>query len=184
MQQLRSMREMQRIQPKVEELRCKYRDDAMRLQKETMQLYKEHKINPLGGCLPMLLQVPVFISFYLVLARSIELKGANFLWIKDLSEPDKLMSFPNVNVPFLSSPSGNLDLNLLPILMTVASFFQQKASAGQMSGQSAEQQKIMMWLFPVIFFFFFYHMPSGLVLYWFTNTVLTVTQQTFIMKNK
>lgn len=180
LQQLRSMREMQRIAPKIEALRCKYRDDAMRLQKETMELYKEHKINPLGGCLPMLLQIPVFISFYLVLARSIELKGANFLWIKDLSEPDKLFVLQNINIPFL----GN-EVNLLPLLMMVASFFQQKLSTSQMaSGQTAEQQRLMMFLFPLMFFFFFYHMPSGLVLYWFTNTILTVFQQSAIVKSK
>jgi YidC/Oxa1 family membrane protein insertase len=183
LQQLRSMREMQRVQPKVEELRCKYKEDAMRLQKETMELYKEHKINPLGGCLPMLLQIPVFISFYLVLARSIQLKGASFLWIKDMSEPDKFLVFQNINVPFLST-AGNLDVNLLPIVMTVASFFQQKVSAGQMTGQSAEQQRMMMFLFPLMFLFFFYHMPAGLVLYWLSNTTFTVFQQMAIMKKK
>ncbi len=178
LKQLRSMKEMQLIQPKVEELRVKYHDDAMRLQKETMELYKLHKINPLGGCLPMLLQLPVFFSFYMVLSRSIELKGASFLWIKDLSDPDKIFVFQQ-NLPFV----GN-ELNLLPILMVVASFFQQKLSSGQMSGQSAEQQKIMMFLFPIMFGVFFYHMPSGLVLYWFTNTIMTVIQQSVIMRSK
>jgi YidC/Oxa1 family membrane protein insertase len=178
MQQLRSMREMQRVQPKVEELRCKYKDDAMRLQKETMALYKEHKINPLGGCLPMLLQIPVFVSFYLVLARSIELKGASFLWIRDLAEPDKLYVFQQ-SIPFL----GN-ELNLLPILMMGASFFQQKMSSGQMSGQSQEQQRLMMFLFPLMFGIFFYHMPAGLVLYWFSNTIFTLGQQSLIMRSK
>lgn len=178
LKQLRSMKEMQLIQPKVEELRVKYRDDAMRLQKETMELYKLHKINPLGGCLPMLLQLPVFFSFYMVLSRSIELKGAGFLWIKDLADPDKLFVFPQ-SIPFV----GN-ELNLLPILMVIASFFQQKLSSSQMSGQSAEQQKIMMFLFPIMFGVFFYHMPSGLVLYWFTNTIMTVIQQSAIMRSK
>jgi YidC/Oxa1 family membrane protein insertase len=179
LQQLRSMREMQRIQPKVEELRSKYKDDAMRLQKATMELYREHKINPLGGCLPMLLQIPVFVSFYLVLARAIELKGASFLWIQDLSEPDRLWVFKDLNIPFL----GN-EVNLLPVLMTVASFFQQRLSSNQMSGQSAEQQKLMMFLFPLMFLFFFYHMPAGLVLYWFSNTIFTVFQQAALMRNK
>jgi YidC/Oxa1 family membrane protein insertase len=178
LQQLRSMREMQRVAPKVEELRCKYREDPMRLQKETMALYKEHKINPLGGCLPMLLQIPVFVSFYLVLSRSIQLKGAGLLWIKDLSEPDKLFVFQQ-SLPFL----GN-ELNLLPILMMGASFYQQKLSSGQMSGQSAEQQKMMMFLFPLMFGIFFYHMPAGLVLYWFSNTIFTLIQQSMIMKSK
>ncbi|MGE5307918.1 MAG: membrane protein insertase YidC [Deltaproteobacteria bacterium] len=180
LKQFRSMKEMQLIQPKVEALRCKYKDDPMRMQRETMEIYKEHKINPLGGCLPMILQIPVFFSFYMVLSRSIELKGANFLWIRDLSEPDKLVVFQQ-NLPFL----GN-ELNLLPLLMIAASFFQQKmsmASSG-MTGQQAQQQKIMMYVFPLMFGVFFYHMPSGLVLYWFTNTVLSVVQQTMIMKSK
>ncbi len=175
------MKEMQRVQPKIEALRCKYKDDPMRLQRETMELYKEHKINPLAGCLPMFLQLPIVISFYLVLARSIELKGASFLWIKDLSMPDRLFVLPNANIPFL----GN-EFNLLPVLMIISSFFQQKMSmaAQEQTPETAQQQKIMMYVFPLVFFFFFYHMPSGLVLYWFTTTTLTVIQQAYVMKSK
>jgi YidC/Oxa1 family membrane protein insertase len=176
--QLRSMKEMQALQPKIEELRIKYKDDQMRLQRETMALYKEHKINPLGGCLPLILQMPIFLSFYLVLSRSIELRGAHLLWIKDLSEPDKLFVFTNP-LPFLGT-----EFNLLPLLMMGAQFFQQKFSGAQMTGQAAEQQKIMLFVMPVMFAVFFYHMPSGLVLYWFTNTILMASQQAMITRQK
>ena len=177
LKQLRSMKEMQLLQPKMEELRCKYKSDQARLQRETMELYKEHKINPLGGCLPLLVQMPIFLAFYLVLSRAIELRGAHFLWIKDLSEPDKLFVFTNP-LPFL----GN-EFNLLPILMTVAQFYQQKVSGSQMTGQAAEQQKIMLFVMPLMFAVFFYHMPSGLVLYWLTNTIMMASQQALIMKS-
>lgn len=162
--QMRSMKEMQLLQPKIEELRKLYKDNPQRLNKETMELYKLHKINPLGGCLPLLLQIPIFFSLYQVLSRSLALRGADFLWIKDLSAPDKLFTLP------WSLPVIGNEVNILPILMSAGMFFQMKSTPT--SSASSDQQKMMLVMMPVLFGFFFYHMPSGLVLYWFTNSLL------------
>lgn len=169
MKQMHSMKEMQRLQPKIEELRRLYKDNPQRLNKETLELYRRHKINPLGGCLPMVLQIPIFFALYQALMRSIELKGAHFLWIKDLSQPDRLIASPEINI--------------LPILMAITMFLQQKfgmmMSSGNISGASSskEQQRLMTFLFPVMFGFIFYGMPSGLVLYWFINSLLMFAHQ-------
>ena len=156
--QLHTTKATQRLQPTIEELRRQYKDNPQRLNKETMELYRKHKVNPFGGCLPMLLQVPIFLSFYLVLTRLLELKGANFLWINDLSLPDRLIKSPEINI--------------LPILMAITMFLQQKFSMPTVSGTGSEQQKLMTLLFPIMFGFIFYRMPSGLVLYWFTNSII------------
>ena len=176
--QMRSMKEMQMLQPKIEEIRKLYKDNPQRLNKEVMELYKEHKVNPLGGCLPMILQIPVFFSLYQALMRSIALKGESFLWIKDLSEPDRLFLFP-AKLPIL----GN-EFNLLPILMAFGMFAQQKLSMPSGNSEAAEQQKIMLIIFPIMFGFIFYHMPSGLVLYWFVNSSLMLVNQLRISREK
>lgn len=169
--QMHSMKEMQRIQPLVEEIRKKHKDNPQKLNKEIMELYREHKINPLGGCLPLILQMPIFFALYQAMMRSVVLKGATFLWIKDLSEPDRLFTLPN-SLPIL----GN-EINILPILMTIGMFIQQKTSTVAATGSSAEQQKIMMIVMPIMFGFIFYRMPSGLVLYWFVNSMLMLLYQ-------
>ena len=174
-QQLRSMKEMQAIQPKVEELRKIYKDNPQKLNKEIMELYKEHKVNPFGGCLPLILQIPVFFALYQALMRSLELKGASFLWIKDLSRPDELFTLP-VQLPIL----GN-QVNILPLLMCVVMFLQQKMTS-KASAVSSEQQKMMLILFPVMFGIIFYHMPAGLVMYWFINSLLMFVYQLKISK--
>ncbi len=176
--QMKSMKEMQLLQPKMEKLRKTYANDAKKMNEETMKLYKEHKVNPLGGCLPMILQIPIFITLYQVLSRSISLKGADFLWIKDLSLPDRLFKFPGA-VPFIGEY-----FNILPILMAIGMFVQQKMSSVSSSGVSAEQQKMMMILFPLMFGVMFYNVPSGLVLYWFLNSTLMLIYQIRIMKSK
>jgi YidC/Oxa1 family membrane protein insertase len=163
MKQMRSTREMQQLQPKIEELRRLYKDKPQRLNKEVLELYRLHKINPLGGCLPLILQIPIFFSLYQALMRSIELKGANFLWIKDLSQPDQLVVSPQINI--------------LPILMAITMFLQQKFTMMPAAGSTSEQQRMMTILFPVLFGFIFYHMPSGLVLYWFVNSLLMFLYQ-------
>ncbi len=174
LKQMRSMKEMQMLQPKIEELRKTYKDNPQRLNKETLELYREHKVNPLGGCLPLLLQLPIFMALYNALMRLVSLKGANFLWIKDLSEPDKLFTVKWLPTTF---PVISNEINLLPILMTIGMFVQQKISTVPTSGSSAEQQKIMMIVFPLMFGFIFYRMPSGLVLYWFINSALMLLYQ-------
>ena len=162
------------MQPKVEALRKANKDNPQKMNKEIMELYKEHKVNPLGGCLPLLLQMPIFFALYNALMRSIVLKGAKFLWIKDLSEPDRLWIFPASwpNLPIL----GN-ELNILPIIMAIGMFVQQKISSISSGGAAAEQQKIMLILMPIIFGLIFYRMPSGLVLYWFVNSLLMLIFQ-------
>lgn len=172
LKQMRSMKEMQLLQPHILELKSKYKDNPQKLNKEIMELYRQHKVNPFGGCLPLVLQMPIFFALYQALMRSIVLKGADFLWVKDLSQPDRLFLFP-ASIPFL----GN-EFNLLPVIMAIGMFFQQKISMSSATvGSNAEQQKMMLVLFPVLFGFIFYHMPSGLVLYWLTNSILTVTFQ-------
>lgn len=176
LKQMRSMKEMQAVQPKIEELRKAYKDNPQKLNKEIMELYKEHKVNPLGGCLPLLLQMPIFFALYQALMRSIALKGASFLWIKDLSEPDKLFPLP------FPKPFDNF--NILPILMAIGMFIQQKFTMASTSSGAAEQQKIMMFLMPLLFGFIFYSMPSGLVLYWFINSTLTLVYQIRINRTR
>ena len=171
LKQMRSMKEMQILQPKVEALRKTYKDNPQKMNKEIMELYKEHKVNPLGGCLPLLLQMPIFFALYNALMRSIVLKGARFLWIKDLSEPDRLFILPR-SLPIL----GN-EFNILPIIMAIGMFVQQKISSVTTGSASAEQQKIMLIVMPVMFGLIFYRMPSGLVLYWFVNSLLMLIFQ-------
>jgi YidC/Oxa1 family membrane protein insertase len=163
LKQMRSAKRMQELQPQIEELRRIYKDNPQKAQKETFELYRREKINPFGGCWPMFLQIPVFFSFYLALTRLLELKGANFLWIKDLSQPDRLITTP--------------EINLLPILMAITMFLQQKFTMMPTAGSSGEQQRLMALLFPVLFGFIFYRMPAGLVLYWFVNSSLMFVYQ-------
>ena len=172
------MKEMQAIQPQVEKIRQDYKDNPQKMNKEIMELYRLHKVNPFGGCLPLILQMPIFLALYNALMRSIVLKGAKFLWIKDLSEPDKLLTLP-INIPFL----GNY-LNILPIIMAIGMFLQQKISSGKATGASAEQQKMMMIVMPIMFGFIFYSMPSGLVLYWLVNSMLMLAFQIKMSKAK
>ena len=169
--QMRSMKEMQILQPKIEALRKEYKDNPQRLNKEIMELYKEHKVNPLSGCLPLLLQMPIFFALYQALIRSVALRGAHFWWITDLSSPDKLFVFKN-SIPLV----GN-QLNILPILMAIGMFVQQKISMGKATSEAAQQQKIMMIVMPIMFGVIFYQMPSGLVLYWFVNSMLMLGYQ-------
>ena len=162
---------MQELQPLMEELRKKHKDNPQKLNKEVMEMYKEKGINPLGGCLPLFLQMPVFISLYQSLIRLIDLKGANFLWIKDLSEPDRLFTL-GTSLPVI----GN-EINILPMIMMATMLIQQKISSVKTQSESSQQQAMMGWFMAIFFGFIFYHMPSGLVLYWVTNSVLMLVFQ-------
>ncbi len=159
-----SMKRMQEIQPLVNEIRAKFKDNPQRQQREIMALYKEHRINPVSGCLPMLIQIPVFIALFVVLRSAIELRFAPFLWVRDLSEPENLLAG---RLPF------GLSLNLLPLIMTATQIWQQRLTpqAGDPS-----QQKLMTFM-PIIMLVFFYNFASGLVLYWTTNQCLMIGQQ-------
>jgi YidC/Oxa1 family membrane protein insertase len=158
-----SMKRMQAIQPLVAELKVKYKDNAQKLQQATMALYKEHKVNPLGGCLPLLIQIPVFIALFNVLRSDIALRFADFLWVRDLSEPENLM---------MGLLPWGLGLNLLPIYMAATMAWQTHLTP---SAGDPAQQKMMMFM-PIMMLFFFYTMPSGLVLYWSANQTMMIVQ--------
>ncbi|OGL43384.1 MAG: hypothetical protein A2042_03835 [Candidatus Schekmanbacteria bacterium GWA2_38_11] len=154
----KSMQAMQKLQPQIKALRERYKKEPQKLNQETMELYKKNKVNPLGGCLPMVLQIPVFIAFYNVLLSSIELRGAPFfLWIHDLSAKD----------PYY----------ITPIIMGITMFIQQKMSP---TSPDPKQAQIML-VMPVVFTFMFMSFPTGLVLYWTVNNLLTIGQQYLIM---
>ena len=169
-----SMKKMQAIQPKLKSLQQRYKNDPQKLNREMMELYRRNKVNPMGGCLPMVLQIPIFIAFYQVLNETIELKGADFIWwVHDLSQPDRLFAFP-FTLPVLGDT-----FNLLPLFMIGSMVWQQKLTP---QAASTPEQTQMMNFMPLIFGFLFYKMPSGLVLYWFVNNVLTIIHQIFIKR--
>ena len=170
-----SMSQMKRLQPKMTEIRAKYKHDKKMMNQELMALYRVYKVNPLGGCLPMILQIPVFFAFYKMLYQAIELRHAPFfLWITDLSAPDRLFHF-SFKIPMMAPPYG---IPVLTIIMGASMFFQQKMSPPP--GDPA-QAKMMMFM-PIFFTFIFINFPSGLVLYWLVNNILSMAQQYYITK--
>lgn len=169
-----SMRRMQALQPKIKSLQAHYKNDPQRLQKEMMELYKKNKVNPLSGCLPMLLQMPIFIALYQALSQAVELRGAPFFgWIHDLSQPDRLFILP-FSVPFL----GNA-INVLPLVMIGSMIWQQKLTPS--TSVDPQQEKIMQFM-PIMFGFIFYSLPSGLVIYWTLSNLLTIAHQLIIKR--
>ncbi|MFH1138714.1 MAG: membrane protein insertase YidC [Pseudomonadota bacterium] len=169
----RSMKAMQKLQPKIMKLREKYKDDREGLNRETMQLYKAYQVNPLGGCLPMIIQIPVFIALYRLLDYSLELRHAPFwLWINDLAAPDRLFHF-GFSIPMMEPPAG---IPVLTLLMGASMLLQQKMTP---TPGDPIQAKVMM-LMPIFFTFIFINFPSGLVLYWLVNNILSIGQQTLI----
>jgi len=169
-----SMAKMQALQPKVKALQKHHQKDPARMNKELMELYRRNRVNPLGGCLPMVLQIPVFIAFYQVLSEAVELRGAPFIfWIQDLSQPDRLFTLP-ASLPFVGDA-----FNLLPLLM-IGSMVWQQALTPQTAATPAQEK--LMYLMPIIFGFVFYNLPSGLVLYWLVNNLLTIFHQLVIKR--
>jgi len=155
-----SMKRMQLLSPKMTELREKYKDDPTKMNEELMKLYKQYGVNPFGGCLPMLVQIPIFFGFYSMLGSAIELRNSHFLWIHDLSQPDTLthiMGFP---------------INLLPIIMAGTMVWQMAISPK--SGDASQQR--VMYFMPVIFLTFAYNYASGLALYWTTQNIFSIVQ--------
>jgi len=175
MKSTKAMQKVQRVQPEIEELKKKYKENPQKLQKETIELYRKYKINPLGGCLPLFFQFPIFIALYQVLFRFVELKGSSFLWIKDLSLPDRLFALP-FTIPILNIK----DFNLLPILIMIVGLTQQRITV---SSSTAPEQKKIGLFFSVFIGVIFYNFPSALVLYWFIQNLLTLTYQYRIAKN-
>lgn len=161
-----SMQKMRELQPEMKKIQEKYKDDKEKLNQKLMEFYQENNMNPLGGCMPMLLQLPIFIGLYRMLEYSIELRGAPFmLWVTDLSSKD----------PYY----------ILPVLMGIIMFFQQKytMSVGATGGAMGQQQQMMMYVMPVVFVFMFMNFPVGLVLYWMTNSMATVIQYWLINRS-
>lgn len=168
-----SMRAMQQLQPQMQQLREQYKDKPEEMNKQVMELYRRHGVNPLGGCLPMLVQIPVFIGLYQALSNAVELRHAPFfLWITDLSAPDRLGTLA---IPFVDPPG----IPVLTLVMGATMFVQQWMSPS--TGDPTQRQ--MMMIMPLMFTFMFVNFPAGLVLYWTVNNVLTVAQQYYITRN-
>jgi YidC/Oxa1 family membrane protein insertase len=171
----KSMNEMKRMQPLMAEIREKYKNDKKKMNEEMMNLYRVYKVNPLGGCLPMLVQLPVFFALYRMLYEAIELRHAPFFgWINDLSAPDRLFSF-DFSIPLMEPPYG---IPVLTIIMGGTMFLQQKMTP---TPGDPTQAKMMTFL-PLIFTFIFINFSSGLVLYWLVNNLASIAQQHYVYK--
>lgn len=170
--QMKSMEGMRALQPKIQELQAKYADDRQKQSEEMMKLYRQEGVNPLGGCLPLLLQFPVFIGLFFALQSSIDLRHAEFIWwINDLSAPENLFTIPGLGLPF----------RLLPLLMGASMVIQQRMTP--MTGMDPAQAKMMMTLMPIMMTVMFYQFPSGLVLYWFVSNLLGIAHQLWVRRN-
>jgi len=174
----KSMKEMQDLQPRLQALKAKFGDDKRRLSEETMRLYREAGVNPLGGCLPMLLQMPVFIALFNVFRYTIELRGAPFVgWINDLSQQDVLFRLP-FSIPFIGDA-----FSVLPLIMGASMWAQSKLGGSPTGQASTAIPPGFNTLLPIVFTVMFYKMPAGLVIYWIINTVMSVAQQYYIVKS-
>jgi YidC/Oxa1 family membrane protein insertase len=176
---MRSMRAMQALQPQINSLRSKYKSDPQRLQKETMDLYRQHKVNPMGGCLPMLAQVPIFYALYLALSNAVELQGAEFLcanWLDPIASALRWLGMHWVNGLWICNLADPDPLYVLPILMGITMFVQQKMTP--VAGDP--RQAKMMLVMPFIFTFMFLNLPAGLVLYWTVSNILQILQQWYM----
>jgi YidC/Oxa1 family membrane protein insertase len=178
----RSMKRMQMLAPELKALQVKYKDDAQKLTQKQWELYRKNKVSPISGCLPMAIQMPVFIGFFTMIRSAIELRGAHFLWVADLSKPDTLFMIPGLTfIPFLSTPGG-LPFNLLPLLMGGAMLWQSHLTPPS-PGMDQTQAKMMRYL-PLIFLVFLYSYSSGLTLYWTINNLLTIVQTKLTKMNQ
>lgn len=160
----RSMKRMSALQPQMKAIQEKYKEDPVKMNRKMMEFMKEHKVNPLGGCLPMLLQVPVFIGFYQMIQSAIELRGERFLWACDLSKPDTVWIIPGFGFP----------LNLLPLIMGATMLWQARLTPPS-PGMDPVQQKIMRYM-PLMFLVILYNFSAGLTLYWTVQNLLTIAQ--------
>jgi len=164
----RSAKRMQALQPQIKALQEKYKDDPVKAQRKMMEFWKEHKINPMSGCLPTLIQMPVFIGFFYMIRSAIELRGASFLWVADLSKPDTIFIIPGVNFPF----------NLLPLIMGATMLWQAHLTPPS-PGMDPAQAKMMRYM-PLIFMVFLYNFSAGLTLYWTVQNLLSILQAKLI----
>ena len=169
---MKSMKKMQALQPMMEEIKAKYKDDPQKMNSAVMNLYKEYGVNPAGGCLPLLIQMPILYALYMVFRSAIDLRQANFVWwINDLSVPDVIYSLP-FHLPFF----GVKDISGLAILMGITMFVQQKMSVKD------PRQKMMIWMMPIMWVLLFMSFPSGLNLYYTVFNVLAIAQQVYVNK--
>jgi YidC/Oxa1 family membrane protein insertase len=167
----KSMKKMQKLQPQVAKLKEKYKDDKQRLNQEMMDMYRKEGANPMGGCLPMIIQIPVFFALYKALSSAIELRHAPFMfWINDLSAPEDLFTFHVLGYA--------LPIRILPLIMGVTQVIQQKMTPTSVDPM---QEKMMLFM-PIFFTFLFWGFPAGLVLYWLVNNVISIGQQYYINK--
>ncbi|HOF57909.1 MAG TPA: membrane protein insertase YidC [Syntrophorhabdaceae bacterium] len=167
----KSMKEMQKLQPQIAKLKEKYKDDKQKLNQEMMEIYKRKGVNPMGGCLPMIIQIPVFFALYKALSGAIELRHAPFMfWINDLSAPEDLFSFTVMGF--------TIPIRILPLIMGITQMIQQKMTPTSVDPM---QEKMMLFM-PIFFTFLFWGFPSGLVLYWLVNNVISIGQQYYINK--
>lgn len=169
---------MQELQPKIAELQAKYKSNPQKLNQEMAEFYKRENYNPMSGCLPMLIQFPLFIAMYSLFNNHFDLRGASFIpgWISDLSLPESIINFGSFRLPLL----GWSDLRALPIIYLVSQLLYGKFTQTQQSGQNASQMKLMMYGMPIMFFFILYDVPSGLLIYWIVSNVLSIVQQVVI----
>jgi YidC/Oxa1 family membrane protein insertase len=171
-----STAKMQALQPKIKELQAKYKNNPQRMNQEMAALYKKEGVSPLGGCLPLLLQVPIFFALYNLLSTHFELRAAPFIhgWINDLSAPESIWDFAPFHIPIV----GWHNLRVLPFLMLGTTFLQTKVS--QSSTPTDRNMALMTYAMPIVFFFILYDMPSGLVLYWTAQNILGIVQQMYV----
>ena len=172
LKQEKSMKKMRELQPELEKIKEKYKDNPQEYQQKTAELYRESGVNPLGGCLPLLIQMPVFVALYWAFSGNAIPADAKFLWFT-LKQPDRLFMI------------GNFAFNLLPILNFGVSYIQQKIMTSATSGQeSSQQMQTMLYMMPLMMLFIFYKMPSGVTLYYLVSGALSLVQQYFILKGR
>ncbi len=166
------MKRMQALQPQVKVIQEKYKDEPQKMNQKMMELWKQNKVNPAAGCLPMLIQLPIFFGFYRMLQTAIELRGASFLWACDLSQADTVWVIPGLNFP----------LNPLPLIMGATQLWQMRLTPPS-PGVDPVQQKMMQYM-PLIFLFILYNFSSGLTLYWTVQNLLTIAQMKLTKASK
>ncbi|MEZ7718330.1 YidC/Oxa1 family membrane protein insertase [Leptotrichia wadei] len=172
LKQEKSMKKMRDLQPEIEKIKEKYKDSPQEYQQKTAELYRESGVNPLGGCLPLLIQMPVFVALYWAFSGNAIPADAKFLWFT-LKQPDRLFMI------------GNFAFNLLPILNVGVTYIQQKIMTSATSGQeSSQQMQTMLYMMPLMMLFIFYKMPSGVTLYYLVSGALSLVQQYFILKGR
>ena len=172
LKQEKSMKKMRELQPELDKIKEKYKDNPQEYQKRTAEIYKENNVNPLSGCLPILIQMPIFIALYYAFSGDAIPNDATFLWFH-LKHPDALFKI------------GTFTFNLLPVLNTLVTYTQQKMMTGKTKGQETNNQmQSMLYTMPIMMLFIFYNMPSGVTLYYLVSGVLSLVQQYFIMKGR